>query len=147
LNGNTGDLVLQNADCAEEFDVADQAIEPGTVLVLDDEPGRLRMSDVPYDSRVAGVLSGAGDYRPGIVLDRQPDREGRRPVALVGKVFCKVEAESSPIEPGMLLTTSHMPGYAMAAKDRERASGAVLGKALAPLASGVGLLPVLVTLQ
>jgi hypothetical protein len=38
------------------------------------------------------------------------------------------------------------PG-AMAARDHSRAFGAVFGKALAPLQSGVGLLPVLVALQ
>ncbi|HEX6183273.1 MAG TPA: hypothetical protein VFZ44_05130 [Pyrinomonadaceae bacterium] len=142
-----GDISLDNADCAEEFDVDDPALEPGSVLVLDDEPGRLRLSDAPYDTRVAGILSGAGDYRPGIVLDRQPGREGRRPVALVGKVWCKAEAGSAPIRVGSLLTTSSLPGHAMAATDRERAFGAVLGKALAPLAAGVGVVPVLVALQ
>jgi hypothetical protein len=147
LNGETGDILLSNADCAEDFDVDDSTIEPGSVLVLGDEAGRLRLSDAPYDTRVAGVLSGAGDYRPAIVLDRQPEREGRLPVALVGKVWCKVEARSAPIGVGSLLTTSSLPGHAMAATDRERAFGAVLGKALAPLTDGVGVVPVLVTLQ
>jgi hypothetical protein len=147
LDGAAGDIALGNADCAEEFDVDDPAIEPGSVLVLDDEPGRLRVSDAPYDTRVAGILSGAGTYRPAIVLDRQPDREGRRPVALAGKTWCKVEAESAPVRVGSLLTTSSLPGHAMAATDRGRAFGAVLGKALAPLAAGVGVVPVLVALQ
>jgi hypothetical protein len=147
LDGKTGDITLTNADCAEEFDVEEGGVEPGSVLVLSDEPGRLRLSDTPYDTRVAGVLSGAGDYRPAIVLDRQPEREGRRPVALVGKVWCRVEAESAPIGVGSLLTTSARPGHAMAATDRARAFGAVLGKALAPLAAGVGVVPVLVALQ
>jgi hypothetical protein len=147
IDGKTGDIVLANADCAEEFDVEGTAAEPGSVLVLGDEPGRLRVSDAPYDTRVAGILSGAGNYRPALVLDRKPEREGRRPVALMGKVWCKVEAESGPIGVGTLLTTSSLPGHAMAATDRERAFGAVLGKALAPLAAGVGMVPVLVALQ
>lgn len=147
LDGEKGDILLENADCAEEFDVEDPTLEPGSVLVLSDEPGRLRVSDAPYDTRVAGILSGAGDYRPAIVLDRKPEREGRRPIALVGKVWCKVEADSAPIGVGTLLTTSSLPGRAMAATDRERAFGAVLGKALAPLAAGVGMVPVLVGLQ
>jgi hypothetical protein len=147
LDADTGDITLANADCAEEFDVSDPAAEAGTVLVLDDEPGRLRPSDAAYDTRVAGVISGAGDYRPGILLDRKAEREGRRPVALVGKVFCRVEADSAPIRAGSLLTTSAKPGYAMAVVDRERAFGAVLGKALAGLDRGCGLVPVLVALQ
>ena len=139
--------MLENADCAEEFDVDDPAVEAGSVLVLSNEPGRLRVSDVPYDTRVAGILSGAGNYRPAIVLDRKPDCEGRRPIALVGKVWCKVEAQSAPINVGSLLTTSSLPGHAMVATDRDRAFGAILGKALAPLTTGVGMMPVLVSLQ
>lgn len=147
IDGKTGDIILANADCAEEFDMEDPAIEPGSVLVIGDNPGRLRLSDTPYDTRVAGILSGAGDYRPAITLDRKPGRNGRRPVALVGKVWCKVEAESAPISVGTMLTTSSLPGHAMAASDRERAFGAVIGKALAPLVAGVGVVPVLVALQ
>ena len=147
IDGASGDILLENADCAEEFDVDDPAVEPGSVLVLSNEPGRLRVSDAPYDTRVAGILSGAGNYRPAIVLDRKPGREGRRPIALVGKVWCKVEAHSAPIGVGCLLTTSSLPGHAMAATDRERAFGAIIGKALAPLRAGVGMMPVLVALQ
>ncbi len=147
LDADTGDIVLTNADCAEEFDVSQPDAKAGTVLVLDDKPGQLRPSEGAYDTRVAGVISGAGDYRPGIVLDRKGPQEGRRPVALVGKVFCQVEADSAPVRPGTLLTTSEIPGHAMAAIDRERAFGAVLGKALAPLETGSALLPVLVALQ
>jgi len=147
IDGTNGDISFQNADCAEEFDVDDPDIEPGSVLVMSEEPGRLRLSDSPYDSRVAGVLSGRGAYRPAMVLDRKADREDRLPVALVGKVCCKVEAKSAPIAVGSLLTTSSLPGHAMAVTDRERAFGAVLGKALAPLTAGVGVVPVLVALQ
>ncbi|HXI26208.1 MAG TPA: hypothetical protein VNG71_20310 [Pyrinomonadaceae bacterium] len=147
LDAATGDIIITNADCAEDFDVDDTGAEPGSVLVLSDEPGRLRLSHKPYDTRVAGVLSGAGDCRPGIVLNRRAAHEGRQPVALVGKVWCKVEAQSAPIQTGALLTTSSLPGHAMAVKDRDAAFGAVLGKALSPLGSGVGLVPVLVALQ
>ncbi|MBW3634560.1 MAG: hypothetical protein KY456_16195 [Chloroflexi bacterium] len=147
LDAATGDITLMNADCAEEFDLMDHDVVPGTVLVLDDEPGRLRTSDTAYDTRVAGVVSGAGEYKPGIVLDRRAGVEGRRPVALMGKVFCQVEAESAAVRPGTLLTTSSRPGFAMAATDRGRAFGAVLGKALTGLESGCDLVPVLVALQ
>jgi len=51
------------------------------------------------------------------------------------------------VEVGDLLTTSATPGHAMKATDNARAFGAVLGKALAPLPSGKGLVPILVTLQ
>lgn len=142
-----GDIILTGADCAEQFDVVQpQKPEPGTVLVIDDGGG-LRESRDPYDHRVAGVVSGAGGYRHGILLDKKPDALARVPVALVGKVFCKADARSSPIKVGDLLTTSATPGHAMKATDAQMAFGAVLGKALRPLVAGTGLIPILVALQ
>jgi hypothetical protein len=96
---------------------------------------------------VAGVVSGAGEYRPALVLDRRESATERISVALVGKVYCKVDADYGPIEVGDLLTTSKRPGFAMKAGDRVRAFGAVIGKALAPLQNGQGSIPILVALQ
>jgi hypothetical protein len=115
-------------------------------MVLDDD-GQLHLSTQAYDRRVAGVVSGAGPYRPGLVLDRQQDTQDRQPIALVGKTFCKVDASLTPIRVGDLLTTSDIPGFAMAATDPIRAFGAVLGKALSSLDVGRGMIPILVTLQ
>jgi hypothetical protein len=53
----------------------------------------------------------------------------------------------APILPGSLLTTADQPGHAMAATDRDRAFGAILGKALRGLPTGHGLIPILVSLQ
>jgi hypothetical protein len=145
LDGAKGDIILTNADCAENFDVLDD-VDAGTVVVLAND-GSVRASTEPYDRRVAGVIAGAGDYRPGIVLDGAAGGERRRPVSLVGKVFCKVDASHGPIDVGSLLTTSPTPGHAMRAGDPAKAFGAVLGKALAPLRAGQGLIPVLVGLQ
>ncbi len=142
-----GDIILVNADCAEDFDVADdQHVVPGTVMALNSD-GRVAPSCRPYDRRVAGVISGAGGYRPGIVLDKQNGRPGRFPIALFGKVYCKVDAEYGNIEPGDLLTTSPTVGHAMKACDTARAFGAVIGKALGSLKGGQGLVPILVVLQ
>lgn len=148
LDAATGDIKLSGADCAEAFDVTqDVAVDPGTVLVTAD--GFLEPSARAYDSRVAGVVSGAGAYRPGIRLDSAEDGDetGRAPVALVGKVFCKVDAGPAPIEVGDMLTTSDTPGHAMTATDRDRAFGAIIGKALEPHAEGTGEIPILVALQ
>jgi hypothetical protein len=143
----TGDLRIPNADCAEDFDVAAPAtIEPGTVMVLG-EKGALCESHKAYDKRVAGVISGAGSCRPGIVLDCKQERVGRKPIALLGKVFCKVDAGDAAIEIGDLLTTSALPGHAMKASDQSQAFGAVIGKALQPLTHGRGLIAILVALQ
>ena len=48
---------------------------------------------------------------------------------------------------GDLLTSSSRAGHAMRADDPERAFGAVIGKAMTPLADGDGLVLVLVNLQ
>lgn len=141
------DILLENADCAEDFDIAGlEKVEPGTVMVIDSE-GALCPSDKPYDKRVAGVISGAGLYKPGLILDKQESSENRMPIALMGKVYCKVDASFEAIEVGDLLTTSPTPGYAMKAVDPMKAFGSVIGKALRPLASGEGLIPILIALQ
>lgn len=141
------DVRLTGADCAEHFDLAaDTVCEPGSVMVIGSADG-LEISRRAYDRRAAGVASGAGTYRPGLILDQQSSNEGRLPIALMGKVYCKVDADPAPIEIGDLLTTSDTPGHAMNASDPARAFGAVIGKALAPLAAGRGLIPILVTLQ
>ena len=142
-----GDIVLANADCAEEFDIEESAeVEPGTVMVLGHD-GVLRQSASAYDKHVAGVISGGGDYKPGLILDKQQVQPNRKPVALVGKVYCKVDAQYAPIEVGDLLTTSPTPGHAMKADDPLRIPGSVIGKALRGLQSGQGLVPILVALQ
>src|SRR5271166_5708925 len=142
-----GDIRLTNADCAEDFDVSGtETVEAGTVMVLGSE-GALSESRQAYDKRVAGVISGAGDYKPGIVLDKRQSEHNRQPVALLGKVFCKVDAQFGSIEVGDLLTTSATPGHAMKTSDPLKAFGAVIGKALRPLPEGQGLIPILIALQ
>ena len=59
-------------------------------MVLGKEGGVLHQSRQAYDMRVAGVISGAGDYKLGIILDKQQSGNNRRPIALLGKVDCKV---------------------------------------------------------
>lgn len=142
-----GDILLTGADCAEQFDFVDaDGAEPGSVVVID-EGGHLCECSSAYDRRVAGVVAGAGDYRPGIVLDSSRPSRRRSPVSLVGKVFCKVDGTFGPIGVGDLLTTSGTPGHAMRAGDPRRAFGAILGKALKPWRSpNRGMIPVLVAL-
>jgi len=147
LDGKAGDIILENADCAEDFDVELlEAAEPGTVMVISDD-SRLRVSDQAYDHRVAGIVAGAGKYRPGIVLGRKKGEANQTPIALMGRVYCKVDADRGSIGVGDLLTTSSILGYAMKVDDPSRAFGSVIGKALAPLAEGQSMIPVLVALQ
>jgi hypothetical protein len=88
-----GDIVLTNADCAEEFDArTDQIAEPGSVMVLGPR-GTIRLGKEAYDKKVAGVVSGAGEFKAAITLDRRKGCDTKRiPLALVGKVYCKVDA-------------------------------------------------------
>jgi hypothetical protein len=143
-----GDIFLPGAaDCAEHFDMqAGADIEPGSVVVIDDD-GLLRESGHAYDTKVAGVISGAGAYRPGLILDKQSSETARQPVALVGKVYCKVDAQYASIAVGDMLTSSPTPGHAMKAADPLRAFGAVIGKALDKCEAGTGLVRILVSLQ
>jgi hypothetical protein len=148
IDGAQEEITLKNADCAEDFEMSDsKEADPGSVMVIATQEGKLEQSTVPYDKKVAGVISGAGDHKPGLVLHRKRSDNNRKPVALMGKVHCKVDAQSSSIEVGDLLTTSSIPGHAMKATDPLRAFGAVIGKALRPLKDGRGIIPVLIALQ
>jgi len=143
----SGDIQMTNADVAEDFDISTaETVQPGTVMVFGRD-GSLRESKRAYDKRVAGVISGSGDFKPGLILDKRQSSRNRQPVALMGKVFCKVDAQFGAIEVGDLLTTSHTPGHAMKASDFRKAFGSVLGKALRPVRRGTDVIPVLITHQ
>ena len=75
------------------------------------------------------------------------DQQLGRMVTLGSWAYCKVDADVAPVEVGDLLTTSPTRGHAQKATDRARSLGTVIGKAMAPLASGRGVVPVLVGLQ
>ena len=137
------------SDIAEPFSLNDDLeAEPGTLLVIDEgHPGKLKVSTSPYDTKVAGVISGAGGIKPGVQLHQDGLDLGNTNVAIAGRVYCKADASSEPINPGDLLTTSGSPGYAMKATDRHRSHGAVIGKAMTGLKQGKGLVLVLVNLQ
>lgn len=135
-------------DLAEPFTMKEEAIEPGSVVVIDDEhPGRLKLSGQAYDTRVAGIVSGAGGVKPGIALHQEGIQEGGQNVALSGRVYVKADATQGAIRPGDLLTTSERPGHAMKVGEHGRSQGAILGKAMSTLKDGTGLVLVLVTLQ
>ena len=143
IDGNvevTGDLILAGADYAEALTAAEPALEVGTVVVINEE-GEVEPCRREYDTAVAGVVSGGGGVRPGVVLDRHDSGVN---VAMMGKVWCLADGDAAPIAPGDLLTTSATAGHARSIDDQERAFGAVIGKALTPLTEGRGLVRVLV---
>ena len=151
-NGTATVKVLEitgGADIAEPFQMSDeQEIPAGAVVIIDDKnPGRLRLSDRAYDTRVAGIVSGANGINPGLALHQKGALDGGRNVALSGRVYALADASEGAIKPGDLLTTAERPGHAMAVRDFSRVQGAILGKAMSRLDAGQGLVLVLVTLQ
>jgi hypothetical protein len=145
-----GTFTPSSADFAESLAVAGEreGYQPGDVLAID--PGsnrRVALAHEPYSPLVAGIYS----TKPGVL--GSPNGEAGTavasevPMAIVGIVPCKVTAENGEIKRGDLLVASSKPGRAMKGTDRSRMLGAVLGKALEPLASGEGVIQVLVTLQ
>jgi hypothetical protein len=156
VNGTTRTEVLEitgGSDLSEQFEIrkpkTDLLTEPGMVVSIDSEkPGALTLSSKAYDRKVAGIISGAGGIKPGMLMAQEGTiASGANPVALTGRVYAWVDASSGPIEPGDLLTTSNTPGHAMKVKDHTKAQGAILGKAMSSLDEGKGLVLVLVTLQ
>ncbi len=146
LDGESGDILMFNADCAEEFETDDDGTEPGSVMVAR-QGSRVARADRAYDRRVVGVVSGAGGFRPAIVLGHRKSSHRRVPVAVLGRVECMADASYGAVEVGDLLTTSETSGHAMRVTDYSAAMGAVVGKALSPLPEGRGLVETLVTLR
>src|SRR5690606_9095520 len=123
---------------------------PGMVVSIDPEkPGALKISTEKNDTKVAGIVSGAGGVDTGMVMGQKGTvADGKHPVALTGRVYCYVDASKGEIKPGDLLTTSDTPGHAMKVEDPSKASGAIIGKAMTGLEEGKkGLVLVLVNLH
>ena len=140
--------ITGGADLAEPFQMKEEELEKGSVVVIDDEhPGRLKRSSGAYDTRVAGIVSGANGVNPGIALHQEGVIEGGQNVSLSGRVYVQADATGASIKPGDLLTTSDTPGHAMKVTEHGRSQGAVIGKAMSSLKEGKGMVLVLVTLQ
>jgi hypothetical protein len=151
---NSGNVSVKNitirggADVAEPFAFSSDQLPPGSVVIIDDQnPGKLKLSNSAYDTRVAGIISGANGVNPGLSLHQEGVLDGSQNVALGGRVYVLADAAYGAIKPGDLLTTSKTAGHAMKVSNHDRAQGAILGKAMSPLKSGKGMVLVLVTLQ
>jgi len=128
-------LTITGGDVTEaRHSTTGEQFAPGSVVVFDEtQQGRIRLATTPYDKKVAGVISGAGKYFAGVCLLQEELAKGALPVAQSGSV--EVLAVG-PVEVGGLLTSSWEPGYAMAAKNRRKRQGAVIGKAVTALKAG-----------
>jgi len=144
----TDDLLLTSGrDIAERFEVSVIVhYQPGMLMVIG-ENGALEPCTCPYDRRAIGVISGAGTFRPAVTLAARESEGMTVPIALVGTVACLVDADLGPVKAGDLVTSSETPGYAMRATDPVKSFGSIVGKALAPLCEGRGLVPIVICLQ
>ncbi len=148
-HGANGRIITQELeisggmDLSEWFDVGGEAgaIRPGAVVCIDPKrPGRLVPSCRAYDRTVAGIISGAGGIRPGMMMgQRGHELSGEHAVALSGRVYCLADESGGAIAPGDLLTTSDVPGHCMKVTDAARAHGAIIGKAMSVANDGMVL--------
>ena len=128
--------------------MSDSKIPKGSLVIIDEEnPGKLKLAGQEYDTRVAGIVSGANGVNPGISLHQEGVMEGGQNVALSGRVYALADASHGAIKPGDLLTSSNLPGHVMKVTDHVKAQGAIVGKAMSALKDGRGLVLVLVSLQ
>lgn len=143
--------ITGGSDLSEQFDIygGKEQIKPGFVVNIDSKrPGKLEVSTRAYDFTVAGVVSGAGGVNPGVYMgQRGSEADGKYPVALLGRVYCWCDASYGAIKPGDLITTSDTPGHAMKVTDRQKAPGAIIGKAMTSLDKSTGLVLILISLQ
>lgn len=139
------------ADLAEHFEITGitEKIKPGLLVSLDpDHPGKLMLSSTAYDTKIAGVLSGANGVKPGILMGQNGSiADGEELVTLSGRTYVKANTQSGPINVGDFITSSSIEGQAMRVKNKRKAKGAIIGKAMTELAGGEGFVLVLVNLQ
>lgn len=145
--------ITGGSDLSEQFDihslVGNEPPSAGMVVCIDPQKtGELVVSSRAYDPTVAGIISGAGGIKPGMLMgQRGTAGDGQFAVALTGRVYCRADASHGTIKPGDLLTTSYTPGHAMKVTDFSSSQGAIIGKAMSSLQEGKGLVLVLVSLQ
>ncbi len=133
-----------NRDLAENFDTR-EILEAGDVVSLDPDGTGIVRCRQRGDPLVLGVVSSD----PGLLLGADPARRiprpGEYPIALVGRVRCKVSGENGAIRKGDLLSAATPPGHAMRAGDA--APGTTIGKALEDFDGSTGLIDVFVFLR
>ncbi len=130
----------------EMFEIDNEEfVSAGDLLVVSDKGNSvLSHSRDEYDRRVIGVVAGS----PALVMNNTGKEDKLYPVALTGKVMCKVDARNRPVAPGDLIVTSNTPGCGMAGDiDSFSKVGSVIGKALDGLSEGIGVIPVFVSMK
>jgi hypothetical protein len=142
----------------------EQALERGDVVVIHKDAsgarycktGRIPLIEVTrttvaLDNRVCGIVD-EPSVPAAVLRDLDPDEIAGLTIGIMVTLgaysHCKVDADIAPIAAGDLLTTSATPGYAQKLPGGEQPrSGVVIGKALASLNSGKGMIPLLISHQ
>lgn len=109
----------QYADVAERY-LADADYPVGTVLVIGGDK-EVTQSTMNHQTSIAGTVS----ENPGVLMNRGLEGEHVAPVALLGRVPCRVVGS---ISKGDLLVSSDIPG--VATKLHTYMPGCVIGKAM-----------------
>ncbi|HUA58217.1 MAG TPA: hypothetical protein VML19_05645 [Verrucomicrobiae bacterium] len=141
-----------------------QPLERGDIVVLHSAPAggsygvtsrvpliEVDLTTTPLDTHVCGIVD-EPVLSDAQIADLDRSQIGSAKVGLMvtlgAYMFCKVDASSAAIQPGDLLSTSAVKGYAQRIGPRKTGpSGAIIGKALAGQAEGRGVIPVLVSHQ
>jgi len=117
---------------ATQFKIADQAAEPGDVIIK--KEGELIRASRPYDTDIFGVVA----INPIITVGQ--DIPGSLPIITYGIALVKVSGTYEKIEEGDYLTSSNVPGVARKAPY----PGFVVGRAMESFEGEQGLIKVLV---
>ena len=107
------------ADLAEKY-LADEAYEPGTVVVLGGTE-EITVTSTKDDHRVVGVVS----TNPAYLMNSELEGQHPTDVAMTGRVPCKV---IGIVVKGDMLVASAVPGYAIVNNDPK--PGSIIGKSL-----------------
>lgn len=97
-------------DLAEFMDKGEEDLEPGQILIWDEEKGGLSTTDIVGDKRIVGVYSDS--Y--GFALGGSEGDESKVPIGISGRVWVKVKTE---VKNGDGLITSKDRGYAETGED------------------------------
>ena len=128
----TGTIKVKNkyliaCDLAEAFPLADpeEVIEVGELVEVDPATNKYRKCQERYSKYVVGVCSDSYGQLLGGDPEKPGDLTGFVPVGLAGRVKVKV---TGLVCLGDLLTSSHIPGVAMAVEYDRAHPGTVIGK-------------------
>lgn len=143
LNPSAANNNENPANIVEYFE-SDEAeyISTGDIVIASHEGAcKIGRTQKAYDTRVCGIVSG----NPAVVINNTDKTNNIYPIALSGKILCKVDARENPIMPGDLIVTASTPGCGMKGQiDSFEKVGSVIGKALEPLKEGIGTISVLI---